>query len=171
MENSIASKLKKLDNRAKAWLSVGMAVLGMLLFANGMGNCWTGIAKLKGPENLISPEDLKTYREVSALPPAPLLSLQKNLDQIALFASNGDVTIDGGKDGGSRQKDSKEADKINKDRLGFYKEIRLNLKGDFFDQLYFLNDLNSRCRRFLLVKQVKGDDKGVEIEARAYGGK
>lgn len=57
------------------------------------------------------------------------------------------------------------------DRIGVHMDAVVDVKGDLFEQMLILKKLESDYSSYILVKSLKGDDKGLVVEIAVYGKK
>jgi hypothetical protein len=123
--------------------------------------------------------DFKLARELESLPLRPLKKLEENWERLMLIqrteAINVAVSEISGK--GKKNKDSaaqqSQASRPGADRshddLGVYKDVSIKVSGDIFEQMFALGQITRALPDAILLKEIKGNSKGMEILGRVYG--
>lgn len=55
------------------------------------------------------------------------------------------------------------------DKIGEFRDIAITVKGDFWQQIYFLKQVNKNLREFLVIKQLNSNNTQALFNARVYG--
>jgi hypothetical protein len=137
-------------------LSVILLVLSFLQFSDGY--------QFAGKVVKINQGDIKLVQELSSIKgKSELNTIDKNAQVLDGFLS---ALFDKF----SISNASKDAIVVNGvDKIGEFKDIAVTVKGDFWQQIYFLQQVNKSMREFIVINQLKGNNTQALFNIRIYG--
>ncbi len=162
---------------AQLWVSLGLAVVAVLLLVAGISSIYRGVKALAGGGARVSEAARETARRYAALPDSPLPGIQDALDRVAgIYLGLGSpVLVKEAPQGKNKAQDKKDQEPVwgesGIDQIGQYKDVLLNMEGDIFEQLWLLKTIEEQLYSVMLVKGVAARATGITVEGRVYGAK
>lgn len=110
----------------------------------------------------ISKPDIDLMKELSGIKGnIKLKSIKENMLELkillnSLFSSTTIINSDNDEEGGI-------------DRIGEFRDITIKVDGDFFKQVYFLQQIKENMHSFVVINKMLGSNNQAIIDVRIYG--